>query len=221
MTGQVDGAQDAHDGHQSEERDESRVEREAMQALGEHPGILKLLASWRSPRGVRSDIVQSSESQRTEGAVRRWGRRLLLGALIVWGAWAFADGLLVAFREPPAPLEAPPSHWSLRAPAVAELEGFAREIDRALPAGRRIAVGRRGLSPAEDFFLSLWLAYVLPRHDVLRARLRWPLDRADYLLLHRSSLDDYRPEAVEAVFARPPRLVLEHPAGTLYRISRP
>lgn len=104
---------------------------------------------------------------------------------------------------------------------MAELEGFAREIDRVLPAGRRIAVGHRGLSPSEDFFLSLWLAYVLPRHDVLRARLRWPLDRADYLLLHRGSLADFRPEAVEAVFDRPPRLVLEHPAGTLYRISRP
>lgn len=148
-------------------------------------------------------------------------RAAILGAGVLWGAWSLGVEVVHAFTDVPPPLEAPPSAWTPRAAAVAELEGFLERLDAELPGGRLIAVGTRGLPPSEDFFVSLWVSYHLPRHDVVRASHRWTLDRADYLLLFRCSLEDFSPEEVAAVFAERPVPVADHPAGTLYRIPRP
>lgn len=145
----------------------------------------------------------------------------IFGVAVLWSGWGLGVELLHAFLDPPAPLQAPPSHWTLRAPAAQELESFLELVNRDLPAGRLIAVGDRGLSPSEDFFLSLWVAYHLPRHDVVRAYHRWPLARADHLFLYRSSLEDFPQRAVESRFRRRPVLLREGPAGSIYRIPRP
>ena len=145
----------------------------------------------------------------------------ILGVAVVWSGWGLGVELVHAFGDPPAPLQAPPSHWTLRAPAAQELRDFLEPLDRDLPAGRLIAVGTRGLDPSDDFFLSLWVAYHLPHHDVVRAYHRWPLTRADHLFLYRSSLEDFPERAVEGQFERRPVLLREGPAGSLYRIPRP
>ena len=145
----------------------------------------------------------------------------LLGAGLLWGAWSLGVEVLHAYTVPPPSLQAPPSHWTLRAAAAGELEAFLHPLDHDLPRRSRIAVATRGLPESEDYFLSLWAAYHLPRHDVVRAVHRRLLQRADYLLLYRSSLEDFGEEATAAVFAERPVLVAEHPAGTLYRIRRP
>lgn len=139
---------------------------------------------------------------------------------MLWGAWAFGVEVLHTFTASPPPLQAPPSHWTPRAAAVVELEDFLDPLDHGLPRGSRIAVASHGLSESEDYFLSLWAAYHLPRHDVVRALHRRLLDRADYLLLYRSSLEDFGEEAIGAVFTERPVLLAEHAAGTLYRLPR-
>lgn len=148
-------------------------------------------------------------------------RTALLGAGVLWGAWSFGVEVVHTFTAPPPPPAAPPSHWTPRAAAVAELEGFLNPLDPSLPHGSRIAVGSHGLAESEDFFLSLWAAYFLPHHDVVRAIHRRSLEGADYLLLYHSSLGDFGDEAIAAVFPEEPLLLAEHPAGTLYRIPRP
>jgi len=151
----------------------------------------------------------------------RWLRASLLGAGVLWGVWSFGVEVFHTFTAPPPPLAAPPSHWTPRAAAVSELEGFLDTLDPGLPRGSRIAVGTHGLPESEDFFLSLWAAYFLPHHDVVRTLHRRSLEGADYLLLYRSSLGDFGAEAIAAVFAEEPLLLAEHPAGTFYRIPRP
>jgi hypothetical protein len=149
-----------------------------------------------------------------------WFRTAILGAAVLWGAGSFGVEVFHAFADSPPPLRAPPSRWTLRAAPAIELEDFLGGLDTELPRDSRVAVGDRGLPASEDFFLSVWVAYDLPHHDVVRARHRPLLDRADYLFLYRSSLEDFREEAIDAVFAERPIRVAEHPAGTLYRIPR-
>jgi hypothetical protein len=153
-------------------------------------------------------------------SVTGWLRIAILGAAVLWGAGSFGFEVFHAFADSPPPLEAPPSQWTLRAAPARELSDFLKGLDAGLPRGSLVAVGDRGLPASEDFFLSLWVAYDLPHHDVVRARHRPLLDRADYLFLYRSSLEDFREEAIDAVFAKRPVRVAEHPAGTLYRIPR-
>lgn len=151
----------------------------------------------------------------------RWLRASLLGAGVLWGAWSFSVEVLHTVTAPPPPLAAPPSHWTPRAAAVWELEDFLDPLDQGLPRSSRIAVGSHRLPASEDYFLSLWVSYFLPRHDVVRAIHRRSLEGADYLLLYRSSLGDFGAEATAAVFTDEPLLLEEHPAGTFYRIPRP
>lgn len=154
--------------------------------------------------------------------------RLLAGLLVLWGAWAFGVEVRSAWKapEPPTPDPAapapgtPPPYWTLRSPGVVELRELLEEVDRELPAGRFVTVGTRGLTPSQDFFVSLWVTYFLPHHDVVRAYHRWPLERADHLFLYRSSLEDFAEPAVAGAFPRRPVLLREHPAGTVYRIPR-
>lgn len=111
---------------------------------------------------------------------RGWLRSAVLLLLLAWGLTSFSLELLRAFRLP-APPTAPPSRWTLRSPAVGEIGSFADRIDPILEPGRRIVLS----TPrpwAEDFFLSLWHAYHLPRHDVVRGVHRWAHSGATHLI---------------------------------------
>lgn len=148
-------------------------------------------------------------------------RPILLGMLVLWGAWAFGVEIVSVWSAPSPPPSAPPPFWTLRSPEVLELRDLLLTIDRDLPTGSFLAVGTHGLSASDDFFVSLWVTYYLPDLDVARAFHRWPLARADYLFLYRSSLEDFGERAVATAFAERPLLLRENPAGNLYRIPRP
>jgi|GEM_PF-4371617 hypothetical protein len=148
-------------------------------------------------------------------------RPILLAMLVLWGAWACGVEIVSAWRAPSPSPPSPPPFWTLRSPEAVELRDLLLTVDRELPAGSFLATGTHGLSPSEDFFVSLWVSYYLPHHDVARAFHRWPLERADYLFLYRSSVEDFGERAVAAAFPERPLLLREHPAGSLYRIPRP
>lgn len=140
---------------------------------------------------------------------------LLAAAAVAWMLWAFGMELGHAFG---APADDPrPARWSLRSPEVEELRGLLAEADGRLPAGSLVAV----TSPwppggPQEFFFSLWCAYLLPRHDVVRASQPWALKRADSFLAHRAVSG--APQ-IEPPPGRAPVLVFEHPAGSLYRLA--
>lgn len=109
-----------------------------------------------------------AQLRRTSG--RRRAVRLLAAALV---AWAVAGWGAAVWERARRPLRDPPQAalWHLRpdGPRVGQLRSFLAGMDAALPAPATIAVAMpvRANDPSERLFRYLWVAYLLPRHQVL------------------------------------------------------
>ncbi len=157
--------------------------------------------------------------------LRRAVVTLILAAGLAWTGWALATelaGILVPPPAKPAPL---PQRWELQTPQARELLSWLREVDRTLPPGSLVAVAPRPLPGSEEFFLYLWAAYGLPRHDVVRARQPWTWDRAEYVVAYRLRRGDPGWEELlgrppEEVLPLVPQPILEDSLGAVYRVRR-
>lgn len=152
-------------------------------------------------------------------------RSLLMGAALLWALWSCGREVVQVFAPSAAvpDLAVRPARWDLRSPPAERLAMFLGAVDRQLPSGRLVTVATRPLPGSQDFFLYLWAAYLLPGHDVVRARHRWTLQRADYLLTYETSLaalEKQQPGLVEAL-PRPAERLLTSPVGDLYRLGHP
>lgn len=156
--------------------------------------------------------------------LRRAAVPLILVAALAWTGWAFGTELVKAWApipDKPAPL---PQRWEPRTPAARELLSWLDEVDRTLPKGSPVAVAPRPLPGSEEFFLYLWVAYGLPRHDVVRASQAWTWKRADFVVTYRMRHGDPgwvkllgRPP--EDVLPLAPQPVLDGPVGAVYRVD--
>lgn len=165
----------------------------------------------------------------TPAGHRRAAIFVLLLAALLWTGWGFFEETADALGPaPPAAAGALPSDWRLGSPQAAALAPFLERVDRELPPGSTVAVAPASMPDlGQDFFLYLWYAYHLPRHDVLRASQPWTWERADYVVTYRLSLAD--DQAWSRLLGRPreevlpldPEPVVGHPLGAVYRVRRP
>lgn len=142
------------------------------------------------------------------------GRRDLLGGIagvlvLAWAAAAFclagAD-FVDRLTGPPRPLGV--TAWNPGEYASARLERLFAAVEPLVPPGELVLVSAPAATAEEELFLSLWGAYHLPRHRVVRAR--HPGSPAGaYLVV----LDD-------GSSAAGGERLLRHPAGALYRLPR-
>lgn len=129
-----------------------------------------------------------------------------LGCLV-----AFVTELRVAlgdWEERPLPEET--ILWRFATPQAAELARLAASARGRLPEGAVVAVDAPALDDPANFFLYLWAAYRLPRHDVVRWRHPEERRLAGYLL----AWGEPPPGAAGAV------PLLRRPSGGLYRLPR-
>ena len=58
--------------------------------------------------------------------------------------------------------------WRLGSAPVEEWRKFLEAVGQRVPLGTQILMDAPTLDPADEFFLSMWCAYYLPRHEVVR-----------------------------------------------------
>lgn len=140
-------------------------------------------------------------------------RRLAAAAGLAVLAWTgvacavavvrFADRLL----GPPRPVGV--TGWSPGEYASTRLEGLLAAVEPRVPPGRVVLFSAASAPAEEELFQSLWAAYYLPRHRVVRARHPAAAAAGEYLVV----LDG----GAAAAPAGGEEL-LRHPAGALYRL---
>ena len=96
---------------------------------------------------------------------------VLAGAVLVgWSFFSLAQQMRAAMNSPPGAWS-PVFAWRALTPPVQEVRRFAELVGARVPEGEAILFtleqdpGGRG---DDEFFLSMWTAYHLPRHPVLR-----------------------------------------------------
>lgn len=141
--------------------------------------------------------------------------RLRLPALALIALWALA-GLGVetvrTIREGAAGGRREVVFWRLGTPPPARLAEFLEPVGEAVPEGSVVvfATGSEGGGGDAEFFQSLWAAYVLPRHRVVRLARPAARTEGEYLAAYGTEIE--HPRLVE--LDRPP-------GGVLYRILPP
>lgn len=158
--------------------------------------------------------------------MRRAARILILSVALAWTGWAFTEELVRVWTSAETRAPTLPQRWEPRDPEADRFLSWMEEVDRTLPAGSTVAVAPRPLPGSEEFFLYMWAAYGLPRHDVIRASQPWTWERTDYVVTYRMRSGD---AGWEELLGRPleealplaPEPVLEHPLGAVYRVHRP
>ena len=139
-------------------------------------------------------------------------RRLAAAAGLAILAWTgvacavavarFADRLI----GPPRPMGV--TGWSPGEYASGRLEALLAAVDPRVPPGRVVLYSAAAAPAEEEYFQSLWAAYYLPRHRVIRAR--HPGAAAGEYLVVVDGRGAAAPRGSEEL--------LRHPAGTLYRL---
>lgn len=141
------------------------------------------------------------------------GRRRLAAAaglaLLAWTGVAcavavarFADRLL----GPPRPVGV--TGWNPGEYGSGRLEAFLAAVEPRVPPGRVVLFSAASAPSEEELFQSLWAAYYLPRHRVIRAR--HPGAAAGEYLVVSDGGAAAAPAGAEEL--------LRHPAGALYRL---
>jgi hypothetical protein len=132
----------------------------------------------------------------------------VLAAALGWSAWWLGVELSAVRQEvldPPNPGAV--AEWSLATPRAESLERFLAAARTRLPPDRVVAFTAGSGQHDQEFFLTLWAAYLLPDQRVLRLDALPDASGADYVLAYNTELAD-------------PRLVpaFRHPSGWLYLV---
>lgn len=101
----------------------------------------------------------------------RLGRVLSIGlwsGFLVWSMIAFGLRGFDALRQAALPPLTPAMLWRIDSSQIEEWAQFFGAVEQRVPLGSTIIVDAPGADPADEFFLSLWAAYYLPRHEVVR-----------------------------------------------------
>lgn len=120
----------------------------------------------------RPDDQQATTPRQTSGTGAPVGppaRPLAVGLaalLIAWSTWSVGRQAQLALR-PPSTQWSPVFAWRAQTPAVEEVRRFAERVAARVPQGEPIlfTLAEGG---DDEFFLSMWTAYFLPHHRVLR-----------------------------------------------------
>lgn len=138
-------------------------------------------------------------------------RRRIAGVLgVLLAVWVAAASILTGIDfvarlvGPPQPLGV--TAWSPGEYASTRLADLLAEVEPRVPAGRVVVFSAPSAGAEEELFLSLWGAYHLPRHRVIRAR-HPAAGVGEYLVVY----DGTAPVAAGEE-------LLRHPAGTLHRL---
>lgn len=145
----------------------------------------------------------------------RFLRVALPALLLLWSAWAlgvettsFAAGL----RRPAD--SGAVAEWRLATRGAEGLGAFLTVVDRHLPADHVVLFDSHLDIPGQQYFLTLWAAYYLPRQRVIHRTRPGAWQAADYVVLYNSRYD-----AAQRA-ARGLTEVFRHPSGVLYRVDR-
>lgn len=96
-------------------------------------------------------------------------RRSLLGLLVLWAAAALlveARGALTTF-DARAGWQQPAQGWRFGSPQVAQLEACLAPARQRIPQGSIVAFAGPDEPRGNAFFLTRWVAYLMPNHEVL------------------------------------------------------
>ena len=139
----------------------------------------------------------------------------VLLVLLAWSGWALA----VEVRDFAATLGEPQrsgavAGWRLANPNAEGLGAFLSLVDRHLPDDRVVVLDSHLESGDQQFFLTLWAAYYLPRQRVISRDHPRAGEAAHYVITYISHLDPAQRAR------RGLTEVLRHPSGALYRADR-
>lgn len=148
-----------------------------------------------------------------ESRPRAWAlvARVVAGlgvGVLAWATVAFGlagAGFLRRLAAPPEAVGV--TAWSPGEYASTRLESLFVAVEPRVPPGRVVLFSAPSLAAEEELFLSLWGAYHLPRHRVIRAR-HPAAATGEYLIVYDGPGD-------EGVAAEE---LLRHPVGRLYRL---
>lgn len=106
--------------------------------------------------------------QRRGTSVWLVGSRCLVWALLAWAGIALGWKVAEVFRRPLSVAMEPALMWRLGSAPVEEWRQFLEAVEQRVPMAAKVLVDAPTLDPADEFFLSMWCAYYLPRHEVVR-----------------------------------------------------
>lgn len=143
--------------------------------------------------------------------LRRAAAAALVVALTLWAGVLF--GVAVArfaarLGGPPRPVGV--TSWNPGEYASARLERFLAEVEPRVPPGRVVLFSAAAAPAADELFQSLWAAYYLPRHRVIRARHPAAGAAGEYLVVFDGGAAAAPPPGSEELLRRP--------EGALYRL---
>jgi hypothetical protein len=128
--------------------------------------------------------------------MRRKAFLALTAALLAWTAFAAALEIhrtrWIVVHDP----WAQPSQWRFRSRHVDELRELLEAARRHLPAGAVVGVVDDPEASRESFFRYLWIAYLLPDHELRHAGLGDPRAGAEYWIAADGRVTDPRFEVL-------------------------
>lgn len=140
--------------------------------------------------------------------------RQIAGALLLaWIAFWFLAEVNALRRDtasPPNPGIV--AHWGLSTPRAQGFGYWVAKMRPEIPAGAVVVLTSSTGNREQDFFLTLWAAYHLPRHRVIGTEHPEAWTRGEYLLAYDTKVET-------APDGRRLSVVAEDHVGVLYRID--
>lgn len=127
-------------------------------------------------------------------------KRLVLGFLLAWSAFAFLAELQEALEvyDRRSLHRSHPSVWQFGTPQVEILQQCLSQARALIPPGSVVVFTSSGPQDAE-FYRWRWAAYALPEDDVIQPGTPRAAEMAQYLISHRVPIQLPRAELVKAL----------------------
>lgn len=140
---------------------------------------------------------------------------VLLALLLAWSGWALGTELTTFAAALGRPHQAGGvEKWRLATRGAEGLGAFLAVVDGHLPDDRVVVFDSHLENPGQQFFLSLWAAYYLPRQRVLNRNHPRARQAGEYVILYNARLD--AAQRAERGLTE----VFRHTSGVLYRADR-
>ncbi len=118
------------------------------------------------PKSDRDQLSEQATSSRSPLRSRVAG--IALGVLLLWSLVAMALRVRDVAHRPGSTRLGPALLWRSGTMQVKQWQEFFEAVGARVPEGSEILVDAASVDPADEFFLTMWCAYALPHHTIVR-----------------------------------------------------